>query len=81
MSDKIQEAIRSVTRQLVFQKLMPQQYDAVFHFMPGKNVFTTLSTGFGKYVIFGILPTEFNIYLKRPCTSIAVVITLSVALR
>jgi bloom syndrome protein len=80
MSDKLEKAIRSATTQLGFQELKPQQYDAVFHFMQGKDVFAALPTGFGKSVIFGILPTAFDIYLERPCTSIAVVITPLVAL-
>ena len=48
--------------------------------MQRKDVFAALPTRFGKSVIFGILPTAFDIYLDRPCTSIAVVIIPLIAL-
>ena len=80
MDHRLDEAIASACRQLGFDALKPQQYKAIRNFMEGKDVFVVLPTGFGKSVIFGILPLAYDLYLSRTAYSIVIVITPLAAL-
>ena len=77
-------ALAVVTRDLIgevandhgYQFLKEEQFSAIERFVSGKDVFVSLPTGFGKSLIYGLLPAMFD-RLKgytRP-TSIALVVT------
>ena len=59
--------------------LKPQQKEAIVEFARGKDVFVALPTGFGKSVIFGLLPRVFD-HLKGSTGSIACIVSPLVAL-
>ena len=43
--------------------LKDKQEEAILATLEGKDVFTVLPTGYGKSIIYGILPTAFDILL------------------
>ena len=42
--------------------LKEKQFEAILSFMPGKDVFVSLPTGYGKSLIYSILPLAFDIF-------------------
>ena len=78
-SEQITAAITAATSELQFSALKPQQKEAVLEFVQGKDVFVALPTGFGKSVIFGLLPKVFD-HLKGSKGSIVCVVSPLVAL-
>ena len=40
--------------------MKPKQIDAIKNFVSGRDTFVTLPTGYGKSIIFAILPLLFN---------------------
>ena len=47
--------------------LKDKQEEAILATLEGKDVFTVLPTGYGKSIIYGILPTAFDILLGYAC--------------
>ena len=58
-------ALEQVTRQIGVQGLKPKQFKAVEGFMSGKDTFVSLPTGYGKSIIFAILPLLFDLLLGK----------------
>ena len=55
-----QQAVDETLKELDFQPLKQKQKEAVETFVQGKDVFVSLPTGYGKSVIYAILPTLFD---------------------
>jgi len=47
-------------KDLGFDQLKTKQSEAIEAFVSGKDVFVSLPTGYGKSIIYAILPTLFN---------------------
>ncbi len=79
----IDAAIQDAGRRLGFQ-LRPKQYEAVFNFARGRDVFVSLPTGSGKSLCYGVLPYTFDTLRSRNCLtetrSIVIVVSPLVAL-
>ena len=57
----VEEAIETARNILGFNPLKVKQIDAIKAFLSGKDVFVSLPTGYGKSIIYGILPLVFNL--------------------
>ena len=55
----LQEAIEDVSRQ-VGLCLKEKQFEAILNFVSGRDVFVSLPTGYGKSIIYAILPRIFD---------------------
>ena len=62
---ELQKAIDQVSKELERKGLYlkPKQLEAIVAFCEGQDVFVSLPTGFGKSVIYAILPLIFD-YIK-----------------
>ena len=49
-----------------FQRLKQEQVQAVVEFIRGRDVFVSLPTGYGKSLIYGILPAVIEIARGHP---------------
>ena len=56
----LQQALDEVLRETGFTQLRPKQREAIEAFVSGKGVPVSLPTGYGKSVIYGILPSLFD---------------------
>lgn len=54
------DAVTEVTRKLSID-LKEKQLEAILEFLLGKDVFVSLPTGYGKSLIYEILPLVFDI--------------------
>ena len=55
----VREAISEVSQQFgIFLK--EKQFEAIYEFCSGSDVFVSLPTGFGKSIIYAILPLVFD---------------------
>lgn len=54
------DAVTEVTRKLSID-LKEKQLEAILKFLSGKDVFVSLPTGYGKSLIYEILPLVFDI--------------------
>jgi len=52
--------VNDVARQMGISSLKPKQMEAILAFLAGKDVFVALPTGYGKSIIFALLPAIFN---------------------
>ena len=58
---EFQQAVDESLRELGYQQLKPKQFEAIQAFVAyKKDVFVALPTGYGKSVIYGILPILYN---------------------
>ena len=74
-------AIETAATVLRFHPLKARQHEAVKAFMQGNDVFVALPTGYGKSVIFGVLPAAFDVLRGHTeHKSIAIIITPLAAL-
>ena len=64
--------VREAASRLGFMNVKPQQMETILAFCQGKDVFVSLPTGFGKTLIFAVLPSLFNT-IRQSTTSIVVV--------
>ena len=72
MDDSIDAAAVSLN----VDPLKTKQHEAVEAFMKGNDVFVALPTGYGKSVIFGILPAAYDILRgHRESKSIAIIVS------
>ena len=62
-----------------FSGLKPKQIEAVSALIRGEDVFVSLLTAYGKSLIYGILPSLFDL-IRRKQSSIAIVVSPLVAL-
>jgi bloom syndrome protein len=76
----LESCVSEASQSLGFKELKPQQTKAILKFMEGNDVFVALPTGFGKSVIFGLLPLAFDLHLNRNALSIVVVVSPLTAL-
>ena len=68
--------IDEVARGHGYERLMEEQLSAIEEFVCGQDVFVSLPTGFGKSVIYGILPTIFDrMKVHTEPTSIALIMS------
>lgn len=51
------------------EELKPKQVEAITTFVSGKDTFVSLPTGYGKSVVFAILPLLFDFMLGKSFTS------------
>ena len=57
---RLEAAIQESGRRLGYAKLKKEQVEAVKCFMNGNDVFVSLPTGFGKSIIYALLPYAFD---------------------
>ena len=61
MEDRAKECIlQAATRFNI--TLKDKQFDAIKAFLSGKDVFVSLPTGYGKSLIYALLPIVFDLY-------------------
>lgn len=58
-------AIVEICRRMELNPLKPKQLEALSTFMSGKDTFVALPTGYGKSIIFAVLPLLFDIILGK----------------
>ena len=56
----VEQAMMEVASAMGFSELKEKQVEAILALVSGKNVLVSLPTGYGKSVIYGILPLLFN---------------------
>ena len=71
--------ICAVARHFGYPRLRTSQLKAIVAFCQGKDVFVSLPTGFGKTLIYALLPALFNL-LRAVDSSIVMVVSPLVAL-
>lgn len=59
-SDRIEQAAVAVAETLGIPSLKEQQIEALVSFASGKDTFVSLPTGYGKSIIYGLLPSLFD---------------------
>jgi len=64
------EAVRSAVLTMGLMPLKDKQLEALRSFVSGKDTFVALPTGYGKSVIFAVLPLIFNYMLGKICNFI-----------
>ena len=52
--------IREAASKIGYENVKPKQIETVLEFCKGKDVFVSLPTGYGKTLIFAVLPSLFN---------------------
>ena len=57
---ELSKALEEAVNDLGYDELWPKQSEAIEAFVSGKDVFVSLPTGYGKSIIYAILPTLFN---------------------
>ena len=55
-----EHVLAEVVRTMGLQTLKPKQKEAVMAFLAGSDVFVTLPTGYGKSIIYAVLPGVFD---------------------
>ena len=53
-------ALMEATKEIGIKALKPKQEEAILAFMAGNDTFVSLPTGYGKSLIYGILPLMFD---------------------
>lgn len=66
---KFPRAIERVCETFKISSLYPEQETSLKALLEGKNVYASLSTGYGKSLIFFAAPVLFDEILERPCGS------------
>ena len=57
---ELAQALDSTALELGFQCLKEKQIEAISSYVKGKDTFVSLPTGFGKSLIYGVLPSIFD---------------------
>ena len=57
---KLEKLIGECARQLGYDSLKEKQLEAIVSFVRGNDTFVSLPTGYGKSIVFGILPLLFD---------------------
>ena len=66
--DRITMIVRVAAAEAGFQGLKPEQMQAILEFSDGRDIFVSLPTGYGKSLIYGLLPlssSETRKYIFR----------------
>ena len=75
-------AVAEVCRRMELRPLRPKQMEAMSTFVSGKDTFVALPTGYGKSIIFAVLPLLFDILfgkaLRNNCLHICIIIVVNV---
>ena len=58
--DTPERIILDVAEKMGIANLKPKQLEAISAFLSGRDVFVSLPTGYGKSIIFALLPPIFN---------------------
>ena len=61
MSDSVESVLEIAVRSCGLKELKPKQREALLAFIDHRDVFVALPTGYGKSIIYGILPVVFDI--------------------
>ena len=56
-----EEALGKVFHDFGFEALKEKQRETVLSFLNGNDVFVSLPTGYGKSLIYGVLPVVFDL--------------------
>lgn len=56
----VQEAISHSMEVMAITSLKAKQHEAILSFLKGKDVFVSLPTGYGKSIIYCLLPLIFD---------------------
>ena len=56
----VESIVRQCGKQLGYDSLKKKQVEDVIAFIEGNDVFVCLSTGYGKSVIYALLPSVFD---------------------
>ena len=56
----IQPALNEIVREMGFTKLKPKQLEAIAAVVSGNDTFVSLPMGYGKSVVYGVLPPLFD---------------------
>ena len=57
---ELSDALEEAARELGFEQIKPKQREAIEAFYLGKDVFVSLPTGYGKSIIYAIMPILFD---------------------
>jgi len=68
-NDQFVKAVEATVTTMNLRPLKPKQLEALESFMSGKDTFVALPTGYGKSVIFAMLPLMFDNILGKPLES------------
>jgi len=58
-------AVSEVCRRMELRPLKPKQMEALSTFLSGRDTFVALPTGYGKSIIFAVLPLLFDILFGK----------------
>jgi len=58
-------AVAEVYRRMELRPLKPKQVEALSTFLSGKDTFVVLPTGYGKSIIFAVLPLLFDLLFGK----------------
>ena len=64
----LESVVRDCGRKIGYDVLKCEQKEAILAFLQGNDVFVSLPTGYGKSVIYAILPLAFDILKGRDWT-------------
>ena len=56
----IQQALNKAVIEMGLSSLKPKQTEAILAIVAGKDIFVSLPTGYGKSIIYGVLPLLFD---------------------
>ena len=65
--DRITAIVRVAAAEAGFQDLKPEQMQAILEFIDGRDIFVSLSTGYGISLIYGLLPLSLSETRKYIC--------------
>ena len=66
--DRITVIVRVAAAEAAFHDLKPEQMQAILEFSDDRDIFVSLPTGYGKFLIYGLLPlssSETRNYICR----------------
>ena len=65
--DRITTIVCVVAAEAGFQDLKPEQMQVILEFIDGHDIFVSLPTGYGKSLIYGLLPLSSSETRKYIC--------------
>ena len=65
--DRITAIVRVAAAEAGLQDLKPEQMQAILEFIDGRDIFVSLPTGYGKSLIYGLLPLSLSETRKYIC--------------
>ena len=57
--------LHQASQRMGIKQLKPKQVEAITTFVSGKDTFVSLPTGYGKFIIFAVLPLLFDFMLGK----------------